>query len=350
MKVVVNGIGCNQTGAKLVLNSFIESYQSEHELIAFVPTTIDNTSKKDSITICRLNHKLVGQIFRPVYDLFISIYALVFGSGVVLNLSNYGLPLFNKEIVYVHNPLLVSEKFYQLNRGFSIRYKLFAFRLTLKKAKAIIVQTEHMKKTLLGFMSAYGIEAKGRLVVFKPYHVIPKLDLETNDEYSNILFFYPSSSFPHKRDDLAINGILNSKKLGKLVITVDQGLFEESEKVEFLGKVEFDEIIKHFNKCDALLFTSEKETLGLPLLEALSLSKPAVLPNLAYAKEIYGDAAVYFDEFKVKNVAEAIDNLITNFDVYKHKVFERNEVEFSNRISWHAQWKEIIRLFKHEQS
>lgn len=348
MKVVVNGIGCNLTGGKLVLNSFIESYQSENKLIAFVPPTIDNASKKDSITVCRLNHKIIGQIFRPVYDLFISIYALVFGSGVVLNLSNYGLPLFNKEIVYVHNPLLVTEKFYQMNSGFSVRYKLFAFRLTLKRATAIIVQTEHMKKTLLSFMSDNGIETKGRLIVFKPYHTIPKRDLIKNINNSNILFFYPSSSFPHKRGDLAINGILNSKKSGKLVITVDKGLFEESEKVEFLGKVEFDEIIKHFNKCDALLFTSEKETLGLPLLEALSLLKPAVLPNLAYAKEIYGDAAVYFDEFKVKNVAKAIDDLITNFELYKQKALERNEVEFSNRISWHAQWKEIFRLFKHE--
>lgn len=348
MKIVVNGIGCNLTGGKLVLSSFIESYPGEYNLKAFVPLTIDKITNKGSITIFRLNHKLIGQVFRPVYDLFISIYASVFGSGVVLNLSNYGLPLFNKEIVYVHNPLLVTDKFYQINKGFSVRYKLFAFRLTLKRATAIIVQTEHMKKTLLTFMSDNGIEAKGRLIVFKPYHTIPKSHLLRYVNQSNFLFFYPSSSFPHKRGDLAINGIINSKKSAKLTITVDKGLFAESEKVEFVGKLKFDEIIEQYNKCDALLFTSEKETLGLPLLEALSLLKPAVLPNLAYAKEIYGDAAVYFDEFNVKNVAEAIDELIINFEAYKQKVLERNEIEFSNRISWYEQWEEIIRLFKHE--
>lgn len=350
MNIIVNGIGCNLSGGKLVLNSFLKSYPFKNKSFAYIPSSINASSTKKALKVFYLSHKVFGQLFRPFFDFYISIYASFFGSGVVLNLSNYGLPFFNEEIVYVHNPLLVSEKYYESSTGFAIKYKRFAFLLTLKRARVIIVQTEHMKKTLQSFMMSNEIESSMRLFVFKPYHEIPKVQKSVISENSRVRFFYPASSFPHKRVDLAIKGILSAGTFSELSITADQSSYKQCDRLNFLGKIEFDEVIKQFNDCDALLFTSEKETLGLPLLEALSLSKPAVLPNLPYAVEIYGDAGVYFDSFEPSEVAKAIDYLVSNLDEYKERVALRKEAEFSTRITWEEQWQKIHEILTDEKN
>jgi len=341
MKIIVNGMGCNQSGAKLVLIKFLESYQFSSDLKVFMPFSKSMVTVSSSVRITKLNHKLFGQVLRPLYDLYITLYACFTNSDFVFNLSNYGLPFFNKEIVYIHSPMLVSETYYEASKGLAAKYKRFAFLYTLKKAHAIIVQTDHMKSTLKSFMNSTGIKTESKILVFKPQHEIPKHEERRPSEKSKLNFFYPTSLFPHKRADLAINGILLSQFNSRLSITIDDNKGFKSKRINFLGKINFDEVVNQFNSCDALLFTSEKETLGLPLLEALSLSKPAVLPNLPYAVEIYGEAGVYFDSFEPEDVAKAIDYLVSNLDVHKLKALERKESEFSIRLTWEEQWQKI---------
>lgn len=348
MKITINGIGCNLSGGKLVLEQFISSIPTSYTATAFVPNSYNVKEDNDSVKIKIISHKIFGKYFRPLYDVFISLYAKIFTSGLVLNLSNYGIPIFNREILYIHNPLLVDQAYYKKNTSFSVLYKKFAFLLSLKKAEIIIVQTDHMYKTLLSLMSMNNIPILDRVIVLKPLHEIINIVNDNKTEESRFRLFYPASTFNHKRSDLAIDSVVAMGDSYLLDITVDEEVFKDDKNINLLGKIDYSDVIKYFNKCDALLFTSEKETLGLPLLEALSLSKPAILPNLPYAKEIYGDAAVYFDRFEVEEVSKAISELINNFNSYKSKAEKRKEIEFSGRYSWKNQWEVVSKKIQKE--
>ncbi len=50
-----------------------------------------------------------------------------------------------------------------------------------------------------------------------------------------------------------------------------------------------------YQEVDACIFASFCESFGHPLVEALALGKPLVCIDLPYAREICGDAAIYFD-------------------------------------------------------
>ena len=160
-------------------------------------------------------------------------------------------------------------------------------------------------------------------------------------------FFYPASTFAHKRTDLAVEVFYNLRSNIKLNITINEVDTQyKSSNVNTLGKINFDNVIQEFQNADALLFTSEKESLGLPLLEALSLEKPAVLPDLPYAREIYGDSGCYFKEFTVESIKNAVIELTENRTHYKEIVKERKEVEFNNRMSWLEQWEYLKKIFE----
>ena len=57
------------------------------------------------------------------------------------------------------------------------------------------------------------------------------------------------------------------------------------EKVEFLGSVTQDQLFEHFRD-KVVIFVSSYETLGLPILEALALSRPLVILDTNYGKNL----------------------------------------------------------------
>ncbi|MDP2364023.1 MAG: glycosyltransferase, partial [Ignavibacteria bacterium] len=158
-------------------------------------------------------------------------------------------------------------------------------------------------------------------------------------------FFYPASEFVHKRIDLATDSILAYNKANQntgLIITA-KGDNDLKNNLIFLGSISHKESLERMNSCDAIIFTSEREALGLPLLEALYFEKPAILPNLPYATEIYGDAAVYFDSFDVESVKNAISTLYNNYDEYLAKVKNRKKEVWLMLKSWNYHWEIFVK-------
>jgi hypothetical protein len=176
------------------------------------------------------------------------------------------------------------------------------------------------------------------LIIIKPKIVVPCVDLLEEKKFKFQLF-YPTSDFEHKRSDLAIKGTKESRKsldsVG-LIITSDGC---DTDCVLQIGRISHTKAMKLMSTSDALLFTSEKETLGLPLHEALLLHKPAVLPDLAYAREVYGEAGVYYNEFSAGSIAKAILQLRSNYDNVLNKVLLRCDQTENQYIEWADHWR-----------
>lgn len=346
MKILINGMGCIPgTGARLLLEEFIKNGNNEHDVVCHLPFNGENDKQMlhipQNIRIRFFKHKLWGRYFRILYELYVNVLLLINKYDVCFNFSNYGLAVVGKHFLYFHNQTLLEQG---IKAGFAQGQpnvaKRWMFNNLLKKAICVVVQADHVNISLKEYCLHFKIPYPKKILVVKP---CPFLGQHSNNvqKIFPFQFFYPSSNTLVKRDDLAIQSLQRVNKRDSsigLVITCGNGTIDRNG-VKVLNWLNRNEVSSQMSVCDALLFTSEAETLGLPLLESLYFEKPAVLPDLPYAREIYGEAAVYFENGRIEDVEKAVSILIKCYEAYKVKAKERKVIEFSNRVSWDKHWE-----------
>lgn len=122
-------------------------------------------------------------------------------------------------------------------------------------------------------------------------------------------FYFPAAGYVYKRHDLLIKALAILKKRTPALaerlrlhftsfapeerqdlqaLTRSAGL---EKQVCFHGKVSFTTILQLYKSADALLFPSDLETLGVPLLEAGNFGLPVLVADHPYAHEVIGHYA-----------------------------------------------------------
>lgn len=87
-----------------------------------------------------------------------------------------------------------------------------------------------------------------------------------------------------------------------------------------------------YENCRALLFPSISEGFGLPVVEAMSMGKPAFLSRLTSLPEIGGGAARYFDSFDPDSMTETIHAGLADYDAHPARPEELRA--HAARYSW----------------
>jgi len=166
----------------------------------------------------------------------------------------------------------------------------------------------------------------------------------------------PSADGPHKNNENMVRAFaeFNAKvdNKYKLVITSD---FSEQSKdtlgaicadLIFSGHVSDGELGWLYEHCEALLFASKTEGLGLPILEAVGAGKKVVCSNIKVFKEISETAFYYADPSSPESIAEALDQaLITGDDWSKKK---KEYADISHNYSWPTVAKTCSQLLTDE--
>jgi glycosyltransferase involved in cell wall biosynthesis len=114
-------------------------------------------------------------------------------------------------------------------------------------------------------------------------------------------------AFNQVKDKLPYDLVIVGKKDG--FITNDDELnsfFETSERIQFTGFVDDNELKKLVHQADFSVFPSLYEGFGLPPLEAMASGTAVAVSNIPVLKEICGDAVVYFDPNDHQDIAETI--------------------------------------------
>ncbi|MGB4759536.1 MAG: glycosyltransferase [Candidatus Saccharimonadales bacterium] len=84
-----------------------------------------------------------------------------------------------------------------------------------------------------------------------------------------------------------------------------------SDDVIFTGNVSGEELNYLYKTCDVLLFPSEYEGLGLPVLEAVEQNRPVACSDIAVFREISKTAFSYFDPLRATSIADALEMALT---------------------------------------
>lgn len=112
-------------------------------------------------------------------------------------------------------------------------------------------------------------------------------------------------------------------------ICLEYGFYD---RTVFTGFIQSEDLQFVYQLADLFCFPSQAEGFGLPPLEAMAHGVPVVVSNKTCLPEVCGDAAVYFDPDKPKDIARAI-MLIRNNRELRIKLIEKG-LKRSSQFTW----------------
>jgi glycosyltransferase involved in cell wall biosynthesis len=156
---------------------------------------------------------------------------------------------------------------------------------------------------------------------------------------------FPSGGDFRKNNETAVAGFqkfLDATLLPiRLVITsrfttgAMEALRKRSDSVTFVGNVPEPEMAWLFQNAEAVLFASQSEGLGLPVLEAVEANKPVVCSDIAPFREMSGDAFYFCDPYDTDSISDAIHRAL----VLDRAAFDGMRAHYPailERFSWGA--------------
>ncbi len=113
-------------------------------------------------------------------------------------------------------------------------------------------------------------------------------------------------------------------------------------KVVFTGYVSDQELKEYYANASIFFFPSSYEGFGLPILEAMKFNIPIVSSDAASLTEVGGDAVLYCNPNDVDDMAQKLDDVISQKTIFSA---DRYLVQL-NKFSWQKAGEKYIELFR----
>jgi glycosyltransferase involved in cell wall biosynthesis len=107
---------------------------------------------------------------------------------------------------------------------------------------------------------------------------------------------------------------------------------EYKNDIIFKGYVNDDEAVKLMQGALGLVYVSNFEGFGIPLLEAMHCNIPIITSNTSSMPEVVGDAAILVNPESVEEIAHALSELAFN-DELRHFLIEKGRIQ-RTKFSW----------------
>jgi glycosyltransferase involved in cell wall biosynthesis len=202
-------------------------------------------------------------------------------------------------------------------------YRPRALRQSLRRATRLLVVSGYLRDLLI---EHFELDAARIDVV--PYGGPP---LRDDPEPRPVALDAPqvvaaAALYPYKRVDQAIEAFaiafgdlpgarlriagpgVGDERIRLDVLARERGV---ADRVEFLGNVPHAQLLELFDRSDALLYLSEIESFGLPVLEAMARSLPVIAKPVMGLAEVGGDGPVWVaPDASADDVAEALERAV----------------------------------------
>ena len=340
MKIIVNAANLSSPGVRLTGLEFIRNLTKltgnhDYYIAASEDLYNDLSDVKKRATVRKFNvdgrfHYLRRLKFE--YFDFPRMVKKLKGDAVIV-LGNLAPARTNATtIVLLRNPYFVNPELRSDVTSPSVKFVLFVqrimFRRTLQNAQIIVVQNgdmqERLEQTYGATVPLVRVIPNAISDVYSNYRskTQPKNINDNNTASSVLTLLYPSRIYLYKNHDMLIELaelIRDDHDLNyKLRVTVDENLAlgaEFANKVrsrrlesiiENIGELAPKDLVAEYLASDGMIFPSNFETFGNPMLEAMCLDIPIIAAERPYARAISNDAAEYFEPDNLSSVVEAL--------------------------------------------
>ena len=263
------------------------------------------------------------------------------------------------------NPTSVAYKqlsyFHRMRRRLLNFYKKYYLK---REAKNFIIETNDGKNKLSRYLKI----PKNRIFVVNNSisHVFDhkKFLSEKNDFYiklpkkkkNEFRLLLISNNYPHKNLKIIKDVIPYIKMFNiKFILTLEEKDFRENfqgldDYIINIKKINLNSCPSIYDQCDALFLPTLLEVFSVSYLESMKMQKPILTSNYSFAKDICGNAALYFDPLDPKDISKKILNLLKNsklriqlinnglrrLEIFKSSKFRaENYLKILNKISKH---------------
>jgi glycosyltransferase involved in cell wall biosynthesis len=246
-------------------------------------------------------------------------------------------------------------------------YRRFVVPKLVKNARRIITVSQYEKKQILkrfDFLPDDGVQVIYNAVSsrFHSQHSVDEIK-NVNQLYrlpSNFILFFGNTA-PKKNSDNVIRAYVEYHKLSKEVLPIVITDYDKLQVMKLLTSINASHLIDHFifpgyipnddmppvlQAASLFLYPSLRESFGLPILEAMACGTPVITSNTSAMPEIAGNAAMHIDPYQPLQIAQAIENMISNDALrneYITKGFER-----AAQFSWRKSAEQLLKLYNEE--
>jgi mannosyltransferase len=227
----------------------------------------------------------------------------------------------------------------------------------IKHSDYIICVSENTKKDLLSFLpdinpnKVYVIHngvSENYFPLSNPYI----FEFKNIRPYEYVIFIGLRDDY--KRFDFAVN---LSHRLNKRLVIVGGGDLNKSE-LAFLdsniktylhfSRPSDSELNTLYNFAYCLIYPSEYEGFGIPIIEAQRAGCPVIAYNCGAIKEVAGNNPLLFDTFDPETIAQKTENYLS--DATKREKIVSDGIENAAKYSWDYTYSETLELYKSAMS
>jgi glycosyltransferase involved in cell wall biosynthesis len=328
MSIAIHLTNINGIGAKQLINSLLPAIENEcpiNSLKLYSPSHGDifnyiSKNKKIEIEIEVYRRYLPNSLSRFLECIFLAKRFAV--SEHLLVLGDLPLRCWTKQTVFVQTAYMLKPLKFKFKLS-SLKFLVLRliFQLNARFASNFIVQTEYMKDEMI---RSYPSLAGKIYVISQPVpYWLQSSRLKRYgrkvEKGCSLSLIYPAVSYEHKNHKLLENVDFvdyHTWPIRQLILTVDKkiGVASKIPWVTCVGTLSPENIVKSYSYVDGLLFLSESESYGFPLIEAMYVGLPIVCADFPYARNLCGDQAIYFDSNDISSLKKATEHLRKKID------------------------------------
>lgn len=284
------------------------------------------TVEKHPATSISNYFKYIKKMDQFVIDYNINTVVTVFGPAYWAPKVNHITGFANGYYLYEDSPFF---KTWQGRKSISYIIKKYYHRYLLRKGKPKYwVETLDSKLRLANFLDVPDekiIVATNNANEFFYNRANNKFEFPLRKAKYRLIFV--SSYYEHKNHKILPKVVDCLSEMGldvEIFITIDNQYYKDDlvhEKVINLGSIIPKMCPSLYESADAVIMPSLLETFSATYPEAMIMKKPIITSDLSFARELCGNAAIYYQHDSYLKAAEAVKMVLTNENLYKELIF-----------------------------
>lgn len=293
-KIVINLCGVKSKGGITVINNFISQNKSNTLYVLYDNSDLDKYIKN-------FDNKFIDT--KRIYHLFLNFFLdkqtleKINSYDYIIHFGNFGFKTTIKSYTLIQNILPLVKPLSSL-RNFALN---LAYKYTFKITDEIIVQQKHVADTI---PNQYKTKIIGSFE-------IKKIKQSENIGFVTIYEEIKNKNPKFQKELLREIASKFDEKITVINLSTNNEIYENNFNV--LEDLDRNELMQVFKSHSTYIHTSEFETVGLPIYEALELGLKVVVPNLEYIN-LENENIFKYEFGNYSSAINAIDESIKNLE------------------------------------